>query len=83
MAWRATRRGVLICPEQIEGPGEVVAGIDRVLAIIPEPESAWDFLDEESPFVGSDKLLRPMDALKAGGAEAVVAAAHSFLEAFS
>ena len=83
LAWRATRRGVLIPAEQILGPGEVVPGIDRVLAIIPQPEAAWDFLDEESAFVDPEKSLRPMDALKAEAGEAVVAAAHSFLEAFS
>jgi excisionase family DNA binding protein len=83
LAWRATRRGVLIPAEQIVGPGEVVSGIDRLLAIIPEPEAAWDFLDEESAFVDPDRSLRPINALKAGAVETVVAAAHSFLDAFS
>jgi len=83
LAWRATRRGVLIPSEQILGAGAVVPGIERVLAVIPEPEAAWDFLNEESAFVDPDKLLRPMDALKAGAVEAVVAAAHSFLDAFT
>jgi excisionase family DNA binding protein len=83
LAWRATRRGVLIPAEQVVGPGEVVSGIERVLAIIPEPEAAWDFLDEESAFVDPDRSLRPIDALKTGAVEAVVAAAHSFLDAFS
>jgi len=83
LAWRATRRGVLIPAEQTVGPGEVVQGIDPVLTIIPEAEAAWDFLDEESAFVDPDRSLRPIDALKAGAGEAVVAAAHSFLDAFS
>jgi hypothetical protein len=83
LGWRATRRGVLIPAEQIVGPGEVVPGIDRVLAIIPESEAAWDFLVEESAFVDPDRSLRPIDALKAGGVGAVIAAAHSFLDAFS
>jgi excisionase family DNA binding protein len=83
LAWRATRRGVLIPAEQIMGPGEVVPGIREVLAVIGEPEAAWDFLNEESAFVDPDKSIRPIDALRQGKVEAVAAAAHSFLEAFS
>src|ERR1700722_2488191 len=83
LAWRATRRGVLIPAEQIMGVGEVVPGIDRVLAVIPEPEAAWDFLSEESAFLDSQGLERPIDALKAGKVDGVVAAAPSFLEGFS
>jgi excisionase family DNA binding protein len=83
LAWRATRRGVLIPAEQIVRAGEVVAGIAHVLAVIPEPEAAWDFLNEESAFLDPDKPMRPIDALRHGKVDAVVAAAHSFLEAFS
>jgi excisionase family DNA binding protein len=83
IAWRATRRGVLIPAEQIMGPGEVVAGIERVLAVISEPAAAWDFLIEESPYVHPDALRRPIDALKAGQIDAVVAAANSSLDAFT
>jgi excisionase family DNA binding protein len=83
LAWRATRRGVLIPAEQIVGVGEVVPGIAQVLAVIPEPEAAWDFLSEESAFVDSENSVRPIDELRQGKVEAVVAAAHSFLEAFS
>jgi len=83
LAWRATRRGVLIPAEQIVGGGKVVAGIERVLSVIPDPEAAWDFLDEESAFVDSERSVRPIDALRQGKVDAVVAAAHSFLEAFS
>jgi excisionase family DNA binding protein len=83
LAWRATRRGVLIPKEQIVGAGEVVPGIAELLKVIPDPEAAWDFLEGESAFVDSDKSMRPIDALREGKVEAVVAAAHSFLEAFS
>ncbi len=83
LAWRATRRGVLIPAEQIVGPGEVVPGIERVLKVIAEPAAAWDFLTEESPYVTADALRRPIDALKAGEIDAVIAAAHSFLDAFT
>jgi excisionase family DNA binding protein len=83
LAWRATRRGVLIPAEQIVGAGEVVPGISQVLAVIPEPQAAWDFLDEESAFLDPESSVRPIDALRQGKVDAVVAAAHSFLEAFS
>jgi excisionase family DNA binding protein len=83
LAWRATRRGVLIPAEQILAMGEVVHGIAEVLAVIPSPRAAWDYLDEESPFIEPHVLVRPIEALRNGEAEAVVAAAHSFLEAFS
>lgn len=83
LAWRATRRGVLIPAGQIVGPGEVVPGIERVLKVVAEPAAAWDFLTEESPYVTADALRRPIDALKAGEIDAVIAAAHSFLDAFT
>jgi excisionase family DNA binding protein len=83
LAWRATRRGVLVPSEQILSAGEVVPGISQVLTVIPEPEAAWDFLSEESAFVEPERSVRPIDALREGKVDAVVAAAHSFLEAFS
>jgi excisionase family DNA binding protein len=83
LAWRATRRGVLVPAEQIMGPGEVVPGIERLLAVISDPAAAWDFLTEESPYVTPDALRRPIDALKAGEIDAVIAAAHSYLDAFT
>jgi excisionase family DNA binding protein len=83
LAWRATRRGVLIPAEQIMGRGEVVPGIERVLAVIPDAEAAWNFLAEESAFVDPEELVRPIDALRHDKVDAVVAAAHSFLEAFT
>jgi excisionase family DNA binding protein len=83
LAWRATRRGVLVPSEQIMAAGEVVPGIAQVLAVIPDAEAAWDFLSEESAFINPDEPMRPIDALRQGKVEAVVDAAHSFLEAFS
>jgi excisionase family DNA binding protein len=81
LAWRATRRGTLIPAEQILGAGEVVRGIDRVLAVISEPAAAWDFLRQEFPDIDPNAVQRPIDALKAGEIDAVVAAAHAVLEA--
>jgi hypothetical protein len=54
-----------------------------VLAVIPDAEAAWDFLSEESAFVDPEREVRPIEALREGKVDAVVAAAHSFLEAFS
>jgi excisionase family DNA binding protein len=83
LAWRATRRGVLIPAEQIMGAGDVVPGIERVLAVVGDPEAAWDFLNEESALVDPERQVRPIDALRQGKVDAVVVAAHSFLEAFT
>ena len=83
LAWRATRRGVLIPAEQIMGAREVVPGIREVLAVIGEPEAAWDVLNEESAFVDPEGQVRPIEALREGRVDAVIAATHSFLEAFS
>jgi hypothetical protein len=60
-----------------------VPGIDRVLTVISERAAAWDFLKRESPFIDPRTSRRPIDALKAGEIDAVVAAAHSFLVAFT
>ena len=81
LGWRLTRQGTLIPAEQIVGPGELIPGIARVLEILPEPRSAWRFLKEESPFF--DTPQRPIDALKAGKVDDVVAAAQSSGEAFT
>jgi excisionase family DNA binding protein len=80
-AWIEAKR--LLAAEQITGSGEVVPGIDRVLAVISEPTEAWEFLTEESPYLSPDELRRPIDALKAGEVDVVVAAAHSFIDAFT
>jgi hypothetical protein len=61
----------------------VVPGIREVLAVIGEPEAAWNFLNEESAFVDPENSVRPIEALRQGKVDAVIAAAHSFLEAFS
>jgi excisionase family DNA binding protein len=85
VAWRVTRRGHLIPAEQIVGPGELVPGIERALAAIPQPRTAWRFLTEESPFL-PDGPRRPIDMLKSGRPEdidAVVTATKSYLEAFT
>lgn len=81
IGWRLTRQGTLIPAEQILGPGELVAGIDQVLKLIPEPRAAWRFLSEESQFF--DTPQRPIDALKANRIDDVLAAARSWGAAFT
>lgn len=76
LGWKSTKRGFLIPDEQILGPGKVVDGLPGVLAIIRRPELAWVFLSEEWPF--ADDVVRPIDKLKAGHIEEVLAAAPSF-----
>lgn len=81
LGWKSTRRGLRIPAEQIIGPGKVVPGISKVLDVIGDPELAWAFLSEEWPF--ANDVARPIDKLKAGEVEAVVAAAPSFGMAFT
>ena len=81
LGWRLTRQGTLIPAEQILGPGELVPGIDQVLEILVDPRATWRFLKEESPFF--DTPLRPIDVLKAGKVDDVVAAARTSGDAFT
>lgn len=76
LAWKSTRRGLIVPREQIVGPGKVVPGIAAVVEVIGDPELAWAFLSQDWPF--ADGTARPIDRLKAGKVEDVVAAAPSF-----
>jgi excisionase family DNA binding protein len=79
LAWRTSKRGLKVPAEQIVGSGDVVSGIDRVLAVLPDPEFAWAFLSEEQPF--ADAAERPIEKLKRGDVDDVVAAAKAFGDA--
>ena len=81
IGWRLTRQGTFIPQEQIVGQGELVAGIEQVLELIPEPRAAWRFLDAQSEL--SDVALRPIDALKAGKLTQVLIAARASGETFT
>ena len=83
LAWRQTRRGMVIPAEQIIGSGTVLTGIERVLEVIALPAAAWNFLSEKSPYLDGRMLQRPIDALKLGKVDAVVGAARSHGEAFT
>ncbi len=80
IGWRLTRQGTLIPAEQIVGPGEIVSGIEQILDLLPDPRAAWRFLTEESPYFETPQ--RPLDVLKAGKVEEVVAAVRTAGEAF-
>jgi excisionase family DNA binding protein len=79
LAWRTSKPGYHIPAEQILGLEQFVPDIDRVLAVIPEPRTAWRFLTEESPYF--EEPVRPIDTLKAGVTERVVEAARLHGEA--
>lgn len=76
LAWSGTKRGLKIPRRQILGPGEVVPGIAHVLKAIGEARLAWAFLSQDWPF--ENDVARPIEKLRAGEVEAVVAAARSF-----
>jgi len=78
VAWELRPRVWVIPPEQILGPKKVVLGIERVLEIIPQHRLAWEFLTEEMANIDPVGLIRPIDALKAGKIDAVVAAAQGW-----
>ena len=78
LAFRVTENALGIPSEQILGPNKIVPGIERVLEIIPEPRLAWGFLSDEVANINPDGLGRPIDALKAGRIDAVVAAAEGW-----
>jgi hypothetical protein len=78
LAFRVTENALGIPAELILGPKKIVPGIDRVLEVIPQPSLAWEFLTEEIPNIDPAGLIRPIDALKTGKIDAVVAAAHGW-----
>lgn len=81
LAWQRQGLGLRIPAEQILGSGQIVTGIQQVLQTIPEPRLAWEFLSRELPFFNTPQ--RPIDALKAGQASAVMGAIPSYFEAFT
>lgn len=78
IAWELRPRVWVIPPEQILGARKVVPGIQRVLEVIPQHRLAWEFLTQEVANIDPDRVIRPLDALKAGKIDAVVAAAQGW-----
>jgi hypothetical protein len=67
--------------EQIRAPGEVVPRHREIARGFTDPEAAWDFLTERSPYMSGEELRGPIDALKAGVIDAVIAVGCSLLNA--
>lgn len=81
IGWKATKAGTIVPAEQIAGPGELVAGIDRVLDAIGDARVAWRFLSRPSAFF--DRPARPIDILKMGNVDGVLSAVAAYGEAFA
>lgn len=81
LAWRSTKRGLMMPAEQILGPGKVIPGVSKVLEVIDDPELAWAFLTQDWPF--ADDMARPLDKLARGEVDDVVRAAPGFGMSFT
>lgn len=81
IAWRGTKRGLLIPAAQIVGAGRVVPGLADVVKAIGDAELAWAFLSQDWPF--QDGVGQPLDRLNAGRLEEVLSAAAGFGATFA
>lgn len=81
LAWKSTKRGLIIPAAQILAPGKVVPNLDKVLAILEDPELAWAFLSQEWPF--AEETTTPLEKLAAGEVEEVLDAVPSFGTTFT
>ena len=81
LAWKSTKRGLRIPAAQILGPGRVVPGLVDVVDIIGDSELAWEFLTQEWPF--EDAIALPLELLKVGRVDDVLAAAPGFGATFT
>ena len=81
IAWRGTKRGLMIPAAQIVGAGRVVPGLGDVVEAIGDAELAWAFLSQEWPF--EDGVGQPLDRLNDGRIEEVLSAAAGFGATFT
>lgn len=82
IGWKVTRQGAIIPAEQIVGRGELVAGLQPLLRIIPDPRRAWSFLTTESHFFAGEPR-RPIELLKTGEVMQVLDAARAYVNSFA
>lgn len=75
------KRGFRVPREQFSKKGELIAGVNEILAILPDHNTAWSFLTEPYPF--DSGLARPLDFIKKGKVEEALAAANSWGTDFS
>ena len=76
LAWKRPGRRMTIPAGQILGPRKIVPCIAEIRDIIGSAKLAWVFLTEEWPF--GDDIAYPLEKLKAGQIEEVLAAAPGF-----
>ena len=76
LAWKRPGRRMTIPAGQILGPRKIVPCIAEIRDIIGSAKLAWVFLTEEWPF--GDDIAYPLEKLKAGQVEEVLAAAPGF-----
>ena len=81
LAWKGPDRILTIPAGQILGPRKVVPRLAEIVDIIGDAELAWDFLTEEWPF--ADDFTYPLEKLKAGRIEEVLATAPAFDTTFT
>ncbi len=81
LAWKGPDRLLTIPAGQILGPRKVVPRLAEIVDIIGDAELAWDFLTEEWPF--ADDFTYPLEKLKAGQIEEVLATAPAFDTTFT
>lgn len=75
------KRGYRIPREQFGKKGGIVTGIAEIIGLLPDHNAVWSFLTEPYPF--NKGLARPLDLLKKGALDEVVAAAESWGTDFS
>ena len=76
LAWKRPGRRMTIPAGQILGPRKIVPCIAEIRDIIGSAKLAWVFLTEEWPF--GDDIAYPLEKLKAGQVQEVLAAAPGF-----
>ena len=81
LAWKGPDRILTIPAGQILGPRKVVPRLAEIVDIIGDAELAWDFLTEEWPF--ADDFTYPLEKLKAGQIEEVLATAPGYGTVFT
>lgn len=75
------KRGYRVPKEQFARQHKVIEEITKVTALLPDHNIVWSFLTEPYPFESG--LKRPIDLLKKGAVEDVIAAATSWGSDFS
>ena len=81
LGWKPPGRHMKIPAGQILGPRKVVPGLAAIVDIIGSPVLTWAFLSQEWPF--ENDIAYPLEKLKNGQVEEVLAAAPAFGTTFT